>query len=360
MITVAIFNISVVFLAYLARHKPTEFWLKLSFVLLFFFLALRYDYGNDYDGYLQGFLDAPQLDTFETTDYFGGHSHYEPGWIFLCLLFKPLGFFAMTAVLALFNCIVYYRFIKKYVPPAYYWLAVFLYVYNPGFMLIHSSAMRQSIAISLFLLSIDYLYKKDALRYFLCVSIAASFHASALILLPVYLLGLFNWKINTLTAVSLFSLFLLMFVFAKFFLPFLEEFVNSVFPRYGHYNEPGEIATGLGVVFYSALFALVLFYARSQTAEVSLLFKLAVVSYLFMPLCLLIIMVGRVGMYFEPVTVAVLPIMLLNIKERLFRNGLLVMLVSITLYSFYGFFHSDVWSEAFGQYKTIFSSPEIY
>ena len=35
-----------------------EFFLKVSFFLIFLFLALRYDYGNDYKNYLYTFLDA--------------------------------------------------------------------------------------------------------------------------------------------------------------------------------------------------------------------------------------------------------------------------------------------------------------
>ena len=145
MIAVAIFNIIVVFFAYQARHKRTEFFLKVSFGLIFLFLALRYDYGNDYSAYLKGFLEVNRV---ETIDYFDKYLHFDPGWIFLCRIFWPFGFFAMMAVLALFNCFVYYRFIRKYVPPVYYWFAVFLYVFNPYFMLVHSSAMRQSLAIS--------------------------------------------------------------------------------------------------------------------------------------------------------------------------------------------------------------------
>lgn len=357
MITVAIFNILVVFFAYQARYKRTAILLKVSFGLIFLFLALRYDYGNDYSGYLKVFIEINQV---ETIDYFDKYWHFEPGWIFLCRLFGPFGFFAMTAVLALFNCFVYYRFIKKYVPPAYYWLAVFMYVFNPGFMLIHSSAMRQSLAIILFVFSIDYIYKKDALRYFLCIGLAALFHTSALVLLPVYLLGVFDWKINKLTAVSIFSLFLLMFVFGNSFLPDINQFINTYFQRYEVYEGGAEIGTGLGLIFNSFLFTLILYYERSQIAESSLLFKVAIISYFIIPISLLIMMLGRVGMYFLPATIAVFPIMFSNIKNRILKNTTLTLIIFIILHSFFGFFQSDIWRVSFGTYQTIFSAPEIY
>lgn len=357
MITVVLLNILVVFFAYQARHKRTVFLLKVSFGLIFLFLALRYDYGNDYSAYLKRFLEINRV---ETIDYFDKYWGFEPGWVFLCRLFGPFGFFAMTAVLALFNCFVYYRFINKYVPPAYYWLAVFFYVYTPGFMLIHSSAMRQSLAISLFIFSIDYIYKKDALRYFLCIGLAALFHTSALVLLPVYLLGLFDWKINKITAVSIFSLFLLLFVFGDSFLADINQFINTYFRRYEVYEGGAEIGTGLGLIFNSFLFALILYYERSQIAEASLLFKIAIISYFIIPISLLIMMLGRVGMYFLPVTIAVFPIIFSNIKNPILKNSTIILLGFITFYSFLGFFQSDIWKEAFGTYQTIFSAPEIY
>jgi len=357
MITVAIFNIAVVFLAFIARHKRTEFWLKGSFILIFLFLALRYDYGNDYYNYLKIFQEINRV---KTIDFFDGYWRFEPGWIFLCRLFRPLGFFAMTAALALFNCFVYYRFVKKYVPSRYYWLSVFCYVFNPAFMLVHSSAMRQSVAIAIFVFSIDYIYKKDILRYCLCVAIASLFHVSALILVPIYLLGLFNYKINKSMAVGIFSSFLVFFVFGKTFLPYLNQFIGAFFVKYGLYKDGTEISTGLGLVLYSYFFILILYYERSQIAELSLIFKIAILSFFIIPLGLLISMIGRIGMYFQPFTMVVFPNILFDMRNKLFKNVTISILVLFSMYTFFMFFKSDVWKDSFGSYKTIFSAPEIY
>lgn len=359
MITVAILNIIVVLFAYLARYRQTRFGLKVSFFLIFLFLALRYDFGNDYPAYLQKFFVINQ---YAYIDYFYKFLHYyEPGWIFLCRLFEPLGFFAMIAALALFNCVVYYRFIRKYVPPTYYWLAVFLYVFSPGFMLIHSSAMQQSVAIALFILSFDYLYKKDAIRYFLCIGLASLFHYSALILLPVYFLGLFNWKANNITAIIIFSFYLFLYMFGELIMPHLTLFISTHFERYVIYlGVSAEIGTGLGIVFYSILFIFVLYYKKFQNKEKALLFKIVILGYFFIPMGLLIMMLGRVGMYFQVATLAVFPILLLNIKNPVLKNLILASLIFITIHSFYAFFQYDIWREAFSTYQTIFSASRIY
>lgn len=157
-------------------------------------------------------------------------------------------------VLAAFNCFFYYRFIKKYVLPGYYWFAVFIYVFNTGFMLTQLSTMRQTLAIGIFLFAIDYINKKDPIRYGLCIGLASLFHGSALIILPVYLLGVLNWTINKKTAIILFLIYLLSFLFAQSFLPQINQLVSSNFERYEIYEGSMELGTGLGLMINSFFF----------------------------------------------------------------------------------------------------------
>jgi hypothetical protein len=357
MITVAIFNVIVVFFAYLARNKGHEYFLKVSFLFIFLFLALRYDYGNDYQVYLQGFLE---VNRYVSIDYFDKSWYYEPGWLFLYRLFNHVGFFALVAVLAAFNCFVYYRFIKKYVTPDYYWFAVFLYVFDCGLMLTHSSAMRQSLAIDLFLISIDYLNKKDAARYFLCIGLASLFHISALVLAPIFLLVILDWKVNKTKAIIFFAAYILLFIFGQLLIPLLNQLVSSNFDRYENYQGSSEIGTGLGLLLNSALLGLVLYYEPLQAKQKSLLFKIAFIGYLILPLSLGLSQLGRVGMYFQPAMIIVFPAILSSTKRSVFKMVVLVLIIFLTLYGFYGFFQSVIYKEAFNTYRTIFSSPTIY
>lgn len=369
MITVAIFGIIVVFLAYIAQFRQTHFGLKISFFLIFLFLALRYDYGNDYHGYLRIFLNIDQTavdflkglwpDRQEWQFGLAGSKTLGPGWLALCALFQPLGFFAMITVLALFNCIVYHHFITKYVPPAYYSLAVFLYVFNPQLMLVQSSAMRQSVAISIFLISIDYIYKKDLIRYILLICVAVSFHSTAILMVPVYLLGLVNLRISKPIAIGCYSIFLLLFLFADSLTPVINLILGTYVSRYGYY-EAGTIRTGLLVVFYSVFLMLLLLYEKFQNNEISILYKIAILGIWITPFALIVMMIGRVGMYFHPILIAVYPLILLDIKNVIFKRSLLGMIVFMILYNYYGFFQSDTWRIAFSTYQTIFSSPYIY
>jgi hypothetical protein len=357
MITVAIFNIIFVFFAYLARYKGYEFCLKVSFFLIFLFLALRYNYGNDYKQYLQDFLI---INNYESIDYSDISLYYEQGWLFLYRLFQSFGFFSLVAVLAAFNCFVYYRFIRKYVSPNYYWFAVFIYVFSSGFMLIHATAMRQSLAICLFLFSIDYIYKKDFIRYFICIGLASLFHTSVLILLPVYFLGIFDWKINRPLAIIFFGLYILLFQFSTMIMPTLLSLLGSNFEKYERYEGTIELGSGLGLILNSSLFALILFYACFKSNQTSLFFKIAILSYFVVPISLSLAQLARVGMYFDIAMIIALPTTVYTIKNTVFKVTILSIIVVITLFNFYIFFESDIYKNSYKTYQTIFSAPKAY
>jgi len=384
LITVVAVGVMAVIFAYLARIKKLRFCLKISFFIIFLFLALRYNYGSDYNNYLDMFLEINQLNMgFESIKdiwmnsmlfniFLPGNNEMqmgvlaiEPGWFILCLLFRPLGFFAMIAFLALFNCIVYYYFIKKYVPSAYYWLAVFLYVFTPSMMLIQSSAMRQSVAISIFLLSINYIYKKDFLRYALLIFLATLFHFSAIILLPVYLLSMLRFKTNTPIAIGVFLLFLTLFLLQGLLSQIVSFFIGSFFPKYEIYQEAGTLGSRLGIAFNALIMFLILIFDRYQNDEVSSRFKIAILGKFITPFTF-IMMMGRLYFYFDPNLFAVYPYILIKADKVLpeypflFKYVFVLALISSTLFLFWDFFNPDTWTASFITYNTIFSSPTIY
>lgn len=355
MISVIILGILSVFFALLASRKNLQFGLKVSFLLIFAFLALRYNYGSDYMTYYKDFFT---INSYPSINYFDKSFHYEAGWLFLCRVFSPFGFFSMVIVLAAFNCIVYYWFIKKYVPIKYYWLAVFFYIFTPGFMLVHASAMRQSIAIAIFLISVPYIYKKKPIHYFVLIGIAYLFHTSALILIPIYFIGIFNWKINTKMSIVLFLLFLLLFIYGDLLLAQVNSLLSLYFQQYETYLGTGaEINSGLGVIFLSIMLIFILFYSRFQYKEADILFKLAILGFIFIPAGLQISMISRIGMYFTPVTIAIYPSVVKKIKEPMVKSFFFFFIIFFTLYTFVMFFTTGVFAEGFKSYQTIFSAP---
>ena len=144
-------------LAYQAKFFKYHICLLFSFVVLGTFLAVRYDFGNDYMPYMLMHKELQNMSIF--------NSHYEFGWIILNKF--VYNFYLLVAVLSIFNCYVYFRFINRYVPLQFWWLAVFIYVFNTNFMLIQASAMRQTVAILVFIYSIKYIINRNFGKYFI-------------------------------------------------------------------------------------------------------------------------------------------------------------------------------------------------
>lgn len=391
---VIILGVLAVFFAYLAKWHVHATGLKISFLLIFLFLALRYQFGNDYNAYLNKFIEITGYSKIFLTG-----ERFEPGWRFLHLIFKPVGFFVMVACLSLLNCIVFYRFIKKYVPPHYYWLAVFLYIFDPYLMLVHSSAMRQSLAISLFLISIDFLIRKRPIGYFICILLAMSVHKSAMILLPVFLLTFANLRLNKVLAIGILFFFVSLFLFGPQLYPYFYQFTVTFFPKYAEfYHGERQFSTGIGLIFMSFQLTAVLYYAGLQfRPKVSLnslqadqdidydqsqeqfevlpidesaallqikanrmLYLLAIITFMFIPLGLLMAMVSRINMYFLTVMIAVFPMILFTTRNPFFKLVFISSLISFKLITFLSFYLDPMWYEFFGTYQTIFSSPHLY
>lgn len=354
LVTILLGLFSILF-AYLAKYKNTAWGLKASFTLIFLFLALRYNFGNDYESYFDYFIRVGQNDQLFLFDFV---QTYEPGWVLLNWLFRTFGFFSMTAVLALISCSIYYRFIVKYVPVEYYWLAIFIYIFYPGFLLIHSSAMRQSISIGLFVFSLGYLANKNAIRYFFCIGLASLFHFTAIILAPVYLLVFLNQKIREVYGSIFILIYISIFLFGSSIIPYLQLFISNFSEKYEFYQNTGVINTGLSLLYYSTLLIIILLFERMQNREVALVFKVAILSFMFFPLALIIEMTGRIGMYFAPAIIVVYPIIVKSLREPISKTIFLSMLIAITLFQFFQFFYSDTYQDYFINYQTIFSAPQ--
>lgn len=359
MLVVIILGILSMWFAWLESSWQYKHGLKIAWGLIFLFLALRYNYASDYTTYLEIFREInkyPDIDWRNESYPF----EIEFGWILLCWLCKPIGFFGMTAILALANCLVYYDFFKKYVPRKYYWFAISLYVFNPVLMLTLCSTMRQNVAILLFIFSINYIYNKNAIRYFLCIGLASLFHSSALILLPVYLLGFLNWKISKVTGFIIFSLYVSLFILGSYFMPYINQFISSYFTKYEIYQDEGIVNSGLGIAYLSGLFILTLYYARFENKENSLIFKIAIIYFMSLPLFLYIQLSVRIGMYFMPATLIVYPIIFMSLKRKIYKIIFATSLLLVTSYMFFQFFESEVWKDCCGTYQTILSAPEWY
>ena len=238
MIETIVIGLICVFWAYLGRYRRLSWGFGAAMTILFVFLAIRYEWGNDYRQYIDKFTVYNSIDEFNYSD---PNERWEVGWIFLYRIFKPFGFFSLVIVLTAFEISVYYWFIKKYIPKEWYWFAVFIYVFNPNFMLTQSSMMRQTLAMCIVLLSIPYIYKKKVIIAALFILFASLFHSSAKILLPIVFLGFVNWRMGKKGVIIGVVLFFAILLFKNIVTSIIENTLSVTgLGKYTYYLEEGK------------------------------------------------------------------------------------------------------------------------
>lgn len=165
------------------KKKPTtasQIWWWLEFAVIVLMLGFRYKVGGDTLAYQYEYSMAPTL------DYLFEHGFYvfrrQPLWLVLqaiCKQISPDEFYLFQFVNAIIVNYVFFWFFKKYCKRPYlmvsFYFVMVCFLYN-------MEIMRQSIAISLFLLSIPYLLKKRYFIYSVFILIACGFHISAVVL----------------------------------------------------------------------------------------------------------------------------------------------------------------------------------
>lgn len=357
--TFIISSIAICF-AYLAQFKKFKYGLEFAFIILTTFVAVRFNWGNDYLGYLEIFQ---RICSYASTEEAFRFEVVEFGWVFLNRLFKPLGFFGLTIALTIFEYFVLYRFVKRYVPKEWFWLAVFIFTFNPAFLLVTSSMMRQFLAMTIVLISIKYIFRRKWYVALLFVILASSFHASALILLPFCYIGFISFPISRMNAVVIFAVYLVLhFSAATLFKDyFFSILALEQFDKYEVYvadvSKEGDI--GLGVVFNMILLFLILLNHKYQYPEVRLLFLLFFISNIFSLFGTIAPLTVRLGYYFAIFMIVVYPWLFITMKKNLWLYMIIIVYIVITVRGFFQFFNSaGIWFKHFYSYQTIFSATE--
>lgn len=334
--------------------KSKTFRFLLIFTPIFIFLALRYNYGNDFPGYLATFKEIASL--YEM-DYDPDHWHDEVGWLFLNRLFSRIGFFPMIAVLAFFNCYIYARFISRYVPGHYYWLAVFFYLFNPENMLIQSSAMRQAVAISFFILATESVIKKNLIGYFVAVGLASLFHTSALLLIPVYFIGVANISIRKRSIPIFLTAYISLFFFSEEIVSIMLSSLISEgggqFERYVIYDGKGTVGSGVGLLFHGLYLILLLYFYEKQSNAGKFFFKMSISSIYLVPFSVEVLMLARIGYYFSVFSIISIPLIAVQIEKQLLRICFVVLHILYALWAYFQFFQNPIWKHAFSEYQTV-------
>ncbi|WP_439504241.1 EpsG family protein [Sediminibacterium sp.] len=355
MIASLIISGSAIFISWLSRYQRSRYGcLELSFLLLAIFIGFRYNFGNDYIGYLDSFQEVNKDE-----NPFMGHNEF--GWTLICLFFQPIGFFGMNIVLTGLEFFILYLLVKKNVPPKWYWLSIFIFSMNTGFMLVFSSMMRQFLAICIFILASEFIYNKRWIVALLLILLATLMHTTAFILLPFVLLGFLNITLSTQQIFYLLIFYCIIYFIGTDLLSsiILKILIFEQFKRYELYMDTesfGE-SSGLGVLFNFILFIVLLLHQKYQPEKIKFYFTLFSFYIFFQFFTEIASMISRLSFYFSIFSIVAFPWMFEAIKNILAKYLILTIYILMILKSFFDFFdQSGIWHKHFYNYQSIFSS----
>lgn len=336
-------NLLAIAFAVIGRILKSKYALAFSFLIITLFLSIRYDFGNDYMAYKNMFEEIHNISSQNT--------YYEKGWIFVNLIFP--NFFLLIIFLSILSSIVYYRFINTYVNCNYWWFSVFLYVFNPNYMLIQSSTMRQTVAILIFIISIKFILERRLIVYLLMCGFAFLFHQSALILVPVYWIA--RIKINRIIKLVVLASFIALYIVGFQLKDIIGQLSIILFQgRYDHFLLETTNTSYLNAFIYIALLVVILYIHDIKNEKDRVFINITILALFFFPLSSFVPMIARMGYYFLPITLVSYPI-IANDMRPIYRNIFITCIVMVILTRFHAIVFSNTWRDHFLVYKTIFS-----
>jgi hypothetical protein len=203
------------------RKINHNFLLIFSWLILILVAGLRYETGGDWQGYTFIF-NGNQPSMFihgKIPIGFGA----EEGFLLLCYITKYLGGTIQTLflIIAIFNITLITVSLKLYIPK--YPIFGLLLYYGLLYFQMQMWYTRQSISMSIGLIAIHYIYKKEFKEYFILILIAALFHRSVLILIPCYFAFRLRISNKIIVLILLFGNILILFR-----IPFLGKILHEV------------------------------------------------------------------------------------------------------------------------------------
>lgn len=213
-------------------EKKKFYFVLICFIQMYLIAAYRYEIGSDYAQYATGFYKMAVSGFSEIT--------YEDWEIGFVLLNKIIGLFTtkvsvFMAVTSLLELIGPAFLILKYSKHPF--ISIFIYL-NINLFYLDMNFIRQAIAMSIICFAYKFLIERKFWKYLLIVLLAATFHLTALYMIPVYFICLIT--VSTKTHLTYLGGIILYYIAADWlinlvFSKFHTEYLNSVYLKSGVY-----------------------------------------------------------------------------------------------------------------------------
>jgi len=233
-------------LAYpLCIRKPSEkkniIYVSIVFGYMFLMSVFRYGIGNDFLTYRGFFYNYCSSDLSFKERFL--NSDFEPGYTAIMEIARLLGgdYFVLTFIVALLILLPAAFIIAKYSKMP--WLSCWLYL-TVTFFYNSLNFTRQSLAVSVILLSWRFVKEKKHWAVVLIALAASLFHMSALVFIPIYLLSLIKPSVKLYGMIG--AAAVAVYIFSQNILEFV---LNNFLSSYAHYLDSVFLKVGLSPVY---------------------------------------------------------------------------------------------------------------
>ena len=282
------------------RYKGNIYFRFLPYAVILIFMAIRYDYG---DGKVYRIV-------FNNIHSVGTMKNVEPLYVWINKLLPNYGM--VMVITSLFYVLAIYYVISRSLTLRQRGLALLVMVLHPYILMVDISAIRQSIAIALIFVGV-YIANEHKNLFFIPFSfIAALFHKSAIVLLPiVFLFGKRHFTAKAKWAILGGTAFFL--IIPDRLLRLLETALavtrlNTA--NYLAYLYNGNENSSLAVVLSFIIMIFLMLCGNAVEERNSVYVKLSILAMVFEALQGRMQQFGRINMYFLPFLMLSLPMIL--------------------------------------------------
>ena len=348
MLIIIIVSLISVFLTYLSKYRETRYCFEIAILSLIIFWGFRYNFGNDYAVYLANF------DSIK--NYSEGIIELESGWVLLNRIFSYGEFPSLVFFITIIQFYSIYFYLKHYVEVKYRWFVLLFYIINASLMIHSLSGLRQTVAMSIFIFSLHYIYNRKYLPSLLLLLIAAQFHSSAYLML-VLPFTIFLSRIKKKSYVyMLIAIFIICFFFRGFVLRLSSALLQfdeiSKYDLYLTQSDSQYGGKGFGIMLQMLVLCILLVYDKHEDTMQNWLLKLYQMSFVFIPLYTILPTFARLQMYFMLLGIGGVPMLIKTAKASMLNAVIIVLFLMMILLGF----SSALSYDSYSSYNTIFSS----
>lgn len=341
MIVYLIVSISLIFLALtyeslnsltLSKYNkriPTYFFIIPSFLILFFISTFRGDFTTDYKNYSNLFF---LYNKYSFVELFNAGFQNELGFIYLNKIIglftdNVIYFFAVMAAVILFG---FFHHFKKY--SVNLWLSVLMFV-TVGSYYASFNITRHIFAVAIIFAGSKFLYERKFFKWTLVVILASLFHKTAIIMIPFYFILNFrikfrNWVLIAIGSVITILLFDNIVLLAQEYL--YEQYTDT---SYGMW---GQALTNVVLPIAFLIFCLFNIKKIDPKNTMHRIWFNSVIFYAFFNiLALQVEMVERIGRFFAPYALLLIPFLFSKMKNEYLRFlYMMILIFFLVLYNY--------------------------